>query len=104
MLAEAPVEVDARYRADADLDLCVVLAGGGDFREGLTAADVYQSLRTYCLARRAAGFRVVVLSVLPCNDPVTFEAARLAYNALLRDTWPEFADGLADIAVRPPHR
>ena len=65
MLADAPVEVDARYRADADLDLCVVLAGGGDFRKGLTAADVYQSLRTYCRERRAAGFRVVVLSVLP---------------------------------------
>ena len=101
MLAEAPVEVDARYQADADLDLCVVLAGGGDFRAGRTAAEVYQSLRTYCLARRAAGFRVVVLSVLPCGDPVTFEASRLAYNALLRGTWPEFADGLADIASDP---
>ena len=98
MLADAPVEVDARYRADADLDLCVVLAGGGDFRKGLTAAEVYQSLRTYCLGRRAAGFRVVVLSVLPYSGPVTFEATRLAYNALLRDTWHEFADGLADIA------
>lgn len=101
MLAEAPVEVDARFRAVADLDLCVVLAGGADFRKGLTAADVYQSLRTYCLARRAAGFRVVVLSVLPCSEPATFEAARLAYNALLRDAWPEFADGFADIAADP---
>lgn len=101
MLAEAPLEVDARYRADADLDVCVVLAGGGDFRSGLTAADVYQSLRTYCVTRRTAGFRVVVLSVLPCSAPVTFEASRLAYNALLRDTWPEFADGLVDIAADP---
>ena len=48
MLADAPLEVDARYRAEADLNLCVVLAGGGDFREGLTAADVYAALRTYC--------------------------------------------------------
>ena len=101
MLADAPVEVDARYRADADLDLCVVLAGGGDFRKGLTAAEVYQSLKTYCRGRRAAGFRVVVLSVLPFSAPVTFEATRLAYNTLLRDTWPQFADGLADIASDP---
>jgi hypothetical protein len=101
MLADAPLEVDAWYRAEADLDLCVVLAGGGDFRKGLTAAEVYQSLRTYCLQRRAAGFHVVVLSVLPCSGPVTFEASRLAFNALLRDTWPQFADGLADIASDP---
>jgi hypothetical protein len=101
MLVEGPVEVDARYRANADLDLCVVLAGGGDFRAGLTAADVYQSLRTYCGARRAAGFRVVVLSVLPCDEPGTFEASRLAYNAMLRDTWTEFADGFADVAGDP---
>ena len=101
MLADAPLEVDAWYRDEADLDLCVVLAGGGDFRKGLTAADVYQSLRTYCLQRRAAGFRVVVLSVLPGSGPVTFEASRLAFNALLRDTWPQFADGLADIAADP---
>lgn len=101
MLAEAPVEVDARYRANADLDLCVVLAGGGDFRLGLTAADVYQSLKTYCSARREAGFRVVVLSVLPRAAPGSFEASRIAYNAMLRDTWAEFADGFADIAADP---
>ena len=32
---------------------------------------------------------------------MTFEASRLAYNTLLRDTWPQFADGLADIASDP---
>ena len=57
MIAEGPLEVDARYRASADLDLCVVLVGGGDLRAGAAAADVYQGLREYCAARRAAGFR-----------------------------------------------
>jgi hypothetical protein len=99
MIAEAPTDVDARYRADADLDLCVVQAGGGDFRHGTPASSVYASLRSYCLSRRAAGFRVVVLSILPCDDPVTFEATRLAFDAMLRSGWTQFADGLADVAA-----
>ena len=99
MLAEAPTEVDAHYRSTADLDLCVVQTGGGDFRAGASAADVYGALRTYCSERRAAGFRVVVLTVLPASDPVTFEATRLAYDAMLRSAWQGFADGLADIAA-----
>ena len=101
MLAEAPSEVDARYRPAADLDLCVVLAGGGDFHDGATAADVFAGLESYCTQRRAAGFRVVVLTVLPASDPVTFEATRLAYNGMVRASWETFADGLADIAADP---
>lgn len=99
MLIEAPADVDSHYRATADLDVCIVLAGGGDFRHGALAADVYRALRTYCAERRAAGFHVVVLTILPASDPVTFEAARLAFDAMLRDTWDGFADGLADIAA-----
>ena len=79
--------------------MCLVQAGGGDFRQGLTAAVVYDALRTYCLARRAAGFRVLVLTVLPSNRPETFEAGRLAFDAMLRDGWDEFADGLVDVAA-----
>jgi len=101
MLADAPAEVDARYDARADLNLCLVLAGGGDFRAGLSAASEYAAVRTYCLERRAAGFRVIVLTVLPSDRPETFDVVRLAYNAMVRDQWSEFADGLADIAADP---
>ncbi len=99
MIAQAPTEVDARYDPYADLNVCLVQAGGGDFRQGLTAAQEYDALRTYCLARRAAGFRVLVLTVLPSNRPETFEAIRLAYDAMLRDGWDTFADGLVDVAA-----
>ena len=101
MLADAPNEVDARYDARADLNLCLLLAGGGDFRDGRDAASLYAAVRTYCLERRAAGFRVIVLTVLPSDRSATFDALRLAYDAMLRDGWAEFADGLADIAADP---
>jgi hypothetical protein len=101
MLAEAPVEVDARYAATADLNLCLAQPGGSDLRGGLTAADVFVSLQEYCRARRAAGFRVLVVTLLPSHRTETFEVLRLAYNAMVRDGWPGFADGLVDIAADP---
>ena len=99
MLGQAPVEVDARYSEYADLNLCVLLAGGGDFRYGASAAYVYSQVRTYCRDRRDAGFSVVLLTVLPTNRPDTFEATRLAYNAMVREHWETFADGFADIGA-----
>lgn len=99
LIADAPREVDARYRAAADQDVCVVLAGGGDFRVGADPGRVFEGLKTYCAGRRASGFAVIVLTVLPRSDPPTFEPARLAFNQLVRDAWPDFADGIADIAA-----
>jgi hypothetical protein len=101
MIDHAPGEVDARYSPYADLSLCVVLAGGGDFRNGASASSVYSEVKTYCRERREAGFSVVLLTVLPTNRPETFEATRLAYNAMVREHWETFADGLADIGADP---
>ena len=101
MLEDGPTEVDARFEPEADLNVCLVLAGGGDFRAGATAAFMYESVRSYCEQRHAAGFRVIVLTVLPCHRTDTFEVTRLAFNAMLRDGWSEFADGLVDLGADP---
>ena len=101
MIAEAPVRVDAHYDPMADANICVVMAGGGDLASGGDPQAVLDALRTYCAARRAAGFEVVVLTLLPRSDPVGFDAARAIYNDMLRAQWPTFADGLADVAADP---
>jgi hypothetical protein len=101
MRAEGPTEVDARLHPEADLNVCLVLAGGGDFRAGATAAFMYESLQTYCEQRHSAGFRVIVITVLPCHRTDTFEVTRLAFNAMLRDGWSDFADGLVDLGADP---
>ena len=100
MIAQAPANVDTRYDADADADICIVMAGGGDFAAGADPAIVFGGLQTYCAARRAAGFKVVVLTLLPRDLPA-FNAARNLYNADLRVHWASFADGLADVAADP---
>ena len=101
MLEDGHMEVDWRFQPEADLNVCLVLAGGGDFRAGATAAFMYESLRAYCEQRHAAGFRVIVLTVLPCHRTDTFEVTRLAFNAMLRDGWSDFADGFVDLGADP---
>ncbi len=85
----------------ADANICVAMAGGGDLASGGDPQAVLDALRVYCAARRAAGFEVIVLTLLPRSDPVGFDAARTVYNDMLRAQWPTFADGLADVAADP---
>jgi hypothetical protein len=101
MIAQAPVNVDTHYDPDADTDICIVMAGGGDFVVGADLETVYGGLQVYCAARRAAGFKVVVLPLLPRSTPEGFNAARNTYNAELREHWASFADGLADFVTDP---
>ncbi len=101
MVVEAPAEVDARYLAGADGNVCVVHAGGSDLKSGRDPEVIFDQIRTYCADRRDAGFAVVVVTILPRTDAPTFEAARAILNGLLRAHWPEFADGLADVAADP---
>jgi lysophospholipase L1-like esterase len=101
MIAQAPVRVDAHYDPMADANVCVVMAGGGDLASGGDPQAVLDALRIYCAARRAAGFEVVVVTLLPRSDPVGFDAARAVFNDMLRVQWPTFADGLADVAADP---
>lgn len=101
MIAQAPLQVDTHSDPNADADICIVMAGGGDFGAGGDPQTVYDGLRTYCAARRAAGFKVVVLTLLPRRDRQDFNAARVTYNTALREHWSSFADGLADVAADP---
>ncbi|MCX6373913.1 MAG: SGNH/GDSL hydrolase family protein [Actinobacteria bacterium] len=101
MIAEAPLCVDVHGDPDADAAVCIVMAGGGDLGAGGDPQTVYDGLLTYCAARRAAGFKVVVLTLLPRSDREGFNAARATYNAAIREHWAGFADGLADVAADP---
>lgn len=101
MLAEASAEVDALHESEADANVCVVMAGAGDIKFSLDVDEIYAQLRQYCLGRRAAGFQVVVVTLLPRSFPANFEADRLALNQRVRSSWPQFADGLADLGADP---
>ncbi len=79
-------------------------AGTNDLYAGADADATIAQYRAWSTARRAAGWHVIVFTVLPrSNDetPATFEQQRQSMNAQIRETWPEFADALVDIAADP---
>jgi lysophospholipase L1-like esterase len=104
MNADAAREVDAKIDPTLGPNVLVVWEGTNDLYFGATADEAYEHLARYCRERRAAGWKVVLLTILPRGGPGTpadFEQRRQAVNARLRLNWPEFADGLADVAADP---
>lgn len=92
-------QVDALF---APGGIVVVWEGTNDLYFGATAEESLNRLRTYCERRRAAGWKVLVGTVLPRSDPGTpadFEEQRVALNAGIRDEWSSFADGVMDVAA-----
>jgi lysophospholipase L1-like esterase len=102
MEADAATQVDALAHG-RDPAVLVAWEGTNDLMYGtdppLDVGAAYGHLASYCRGRRRAGFRVVVLTVLPREGSAEFETARTALNAKLRARWRSFADGLADVAA-----
>lgn len=103
MISDAAVQIDLERDAVLWSDQIVVCwEGTNDLYFGASAATAYSNIVTYCQARQAAGFKVVVGTILPRSNvgtPVTFETDRQTVNTNIRNNWATFADGLADIAA-----
>jgi lysophospholipase L1-like esterase len=99
MLADAESQIDRCYSPGAVL---VVWEVTNDLYFGATAEEAVDRLEVYCLARKRAGFRVVVLNVLPRSDADDrFEARRISANQLIASRWTNFADACVDVAAIP---
>ncbi|MEP0873613.1 SGNH/GDSL hydrolase family protein [Trichocoleus desertorum AS-A10] len=117
MTADAAVQVDSLKRAELTKDVVVAWEATNDLFFGASAATAFSNLKAYCQARKAAGFKVVVLTVLPrssAGTPAGYEAARQALNSSLRADFNvasgstnvllpapgiAYADALADVAA-----
>jgi len=100
MVSTAPTVVDPLRDATKTRNVCVIWGGTNDlYVSGATVDATYSSLLTYCAARRAAGWRVVVATMLQRSAPQTVEDKRLDYNNRIRAGWQSFADALADFAA-----
>ncbi len=102
MILDAPRDVDPFYSSMYEDNIVVVWEGPNDIYYNDDGAAAYQRLVTCCRARKAAGFKVVILTVLPCSSPsypADFNTQRAVCNSLIRANWPTFADALADVAA-----
>lgn len=92
ILAAAAADVDQVYDG-GKTDICAVWCGTNDLADARTPAAIYADLTTYCRARQAAGFKVIIVTVTPrvngSNDD------RLALNAAIRAN-AAGADAIAD--------
>ncbi len=101
MQGDAAEQLDRPYAGFPHKTL-IAWGGVNDIYHGANAATVYERLLTYARARKAAGWRVYVLTVLPFGPgslvPAAAEAERTTINDMIRANWRQFSDGLIDIA------
>jgi hypothetical protein len=98
MITRGTTYVDAYYKVDT-VNTVVVWIGVNDSAQ--TPQYIYDNIKTYCLARKAAGFKVLVCTEIDAQHAGSgnwHSTIYLALNVLLRADY-SFADGLADLGA-----
>lgn len=96
MISGASTNVDAYYRNNGQKN--IVIIWGGVNSSGLTAAAIYAELQTYCLARKARGWKVIICTEIDAVN-AGWTAKYQELNTLLRAGYTSFADGIADLGA-----
>jgi len=104
LMTTAAARVDSLYQAGGK-NICLVWVGTNDLAvSAVTAATLQANLETYCAARRAVGWKVVVFTLLPRSDALSaanYDSKRLTFNTWLAANWTTFADAFCDVAAVP---
>ncbi|CAK0749670.1 hypothetical protein CCP3SC15_1610013 [Gammaproteobacteria bacterium] len=87
-------------------DTVVVFCGITDANGGATAAQIHDRMRAYCLARRAAGFRVIACteidSQVAASNAVNWHTSLwAATNAAIKADWTTWSDKQVDLGALP---
>lgn len=87
---------------DGSKRVLVIWEGTNDIVvNGANATTAYNNLVAYCTAAQAAGWKVIVGTILPRHtdvDETSFNATRNTVNTNLRNNWEDFANALWDPA------
>jgi lysophospholipase L1-like esterase len=113
MIADADTEIDPQFNSERVDNILVAweilndwaVSTGTDSQTPTVASQLtVDRLWEYCDARKAAGWKVVILTVLPANysvGQVLFDAQRATVNTRIREEWHLHADAMADVADDP---
>jgi|GEM_PF-6465898 len=102
MLHNAAMKVDPLYNTQAKRNLVIIFGGTNDIGAVSTPLSTYQILAAYCMARRKAGWNVIVVPMISRtgisggNGGATMDSLKNSYNALIMSGWPTFADAVID--------
>ena len=100
MLADAATQVDRLCSSGYPRNVVVCLTGTIDRPADGNAAR-QAKLQSYCQGRRAAGFKVIVITLPSHNQEDYPGATRAEFNDWIRANYRSFADGLADAGADP---
>jgi lysophospholipase L1-like esterase len=89
--------IDAYLSNGFSNNILFVLLGANDMSGAITGTQFYNNLKTYCLARKSAGWRVIACTPLACITS-GFAARRAEAVALIRGD-NSFYDALCDFAA-----
>lgn len=95
--SDAATQIDQFISSAFANNVVLIWAGTNDLINGDSAATVYANKVAYCLKRRNAGSKVIVVSTLPRGASSAYETARTSLNTIEAANWPSFADGYVDL-------
>lgn len=100
-ISNAPSAVDPLLDRGNRQNVCVIWCG---VNGSTSAATAWSQLQTYCAARRAAGWKVVLCSEIDAQDAVSnangwHTTVWPALNTLIQADWASHADALADLGA-----
>lgn len=76
----------------------VVWGGTNDIMAGYDVSLTHAAFHQYCKTARAAGWKVIVLTMIARGD-VDVETKRTEYNNMIRSNYHMYADALVDVGV-----
>lgn len=101
---EAAARWTGEFSTEMAKNVAFVWAGTNDLTLGTSAASTYNAIAAACTTLKAAGFTVIVGTLLPRGDgaaPVDFETKRTTINTSIRTNYATIATGLFDPAADP---
>jgi lysophospholipase L1-like esterase len=100
MIADAASQIDILRSASYSHNIVLCFTGSVDrWADGNAAREA--KLKAYCTARRAAGFKVVVLTLTSYAGENWPGTTRAEFNDWVRANYTSFADAVADVAADP---
>jgi lysophospholipase L1-like esterase len=104
MAQDAFTRVDPHVTKQGKRSIVVIWAGTNCLTNSMRSPDqTYSYLRSYADARRLAGFKVIVLTMISRTGTgyggSTADSLKNSYNALLRANWRAFADEFVDFGA-----
>lgn len=90
------------YHNRAGKNIMVLWIGINDLLTGRTPGQVFSSLEAFSTKYKALGWKIIVCTPPSCQPQTrNIDQRRYTYDSLIRFSYSNFSDGLADLAIEP---